>query len=555
MEQWQPIIILAAVILVFFLLGLAERRRFLARVKQELRERYGHLQERRISPSRMECVPAYFRKHAGDASIDDITWSDLEMDRLFTAMNLTYSSAGEEVLYHTLRTPLYEEDALKERDAQIRYFMEHDADREALQMLFAGMGKNERYSLYDYLDFAYTLEGEAGLKYHFLAPLLLAAAVFLLFLKTEIGIVALIVPVVVNIFWYFKTKEKVQPYIVTLKLVMGDLKAGRAVLKKELTACGAIKEQLKTALAEMKHFTNGAGFLFYTDASNGDPAGLVADYINMVLHIDMIVFYYLYRQMQAHREAIDRVHTSLGYLEMLIAAGSFQAALDAHCRPVFDGVEAAAEIYHPLIEAPVKNSYRLKGCMLLTGSNASGKSTFLKTLALNQLLAQTLYMACAEEFHTDFHRIYTSMALRDDLAHQESYFMVEIRAMQRILNAGQKKGARIACCVDEVLRGTNTVERIAASAEILKHMAAAGYFCAAATHDIELTALLEDCYENFHFTEEIRDGDVIFSYKLLQGKATTRNAIRLLSVMGYQEGLVQSAEALAEHFLQAGQWQ
>ena len=101
--------------------------------------------------------------------------------------------------------------------------------------------------------------------------------------------------------------------------------------------------------------------------------------------------------------------------------------------------------------------------------------------------------------------------------------MVEIRAMQRILEAGAKEGAKIACFVDEVLRGTNTVERIAASTEILKYMAQQGYFCAAATHDIELTSLLEEVYENYHFSEEIKDGDVLFNYRLQEGKAQTRN--------------------------------
>ena len=72
---------------------------------------------------------------------------------------------------------------------------------------------------------------------------------------------------------------------------------------------------------------------------------------------------------------------------------------------------------------------------------------------------------------------------------------------------------------------------------------------------IELTSLLEDTYENYHFSEEIRDGDVLFNYRLQNGKAQTRNAIRLLSVMGYEEQIVQRAEGLAETFLKEGVWQ
>ena len=127
--------------------------------------------------------------------------------------------------------------------------------------------------------------------------------------------------------------------------------------------------------------------------------------------------------------------------------------------------------------------------------------------------------------------------------------------MQRILDAGAREGAPIACFVDEVLRGTNTVERIAASAQILKYMSANGFFCVAATHDIELTSLLEDSYENYHFSEEIREGDVLFNYLLQSGKAQSRNAIRLLSLMGYEEEIVHRAEAMAEGFLKEGVWQ
>ena len=87
------------------------------------------------------------------------------------------------------------------------------------------------------------------------------------------------------------------------------------------------------------------------------------------------------------------------------------------------------------------------------------------------------------------------------------------------------------CFVDEVLRGTNTVERIAASTQILKSLTGSNILCFAATHDIEMTDLLRDFFDNYHFEEDIRDGDVFFNYRLMKGKAATRNAIKLLEIM------------------------
>ena len=122
------------------------------------------------------------------------------------------------------------------------------------------------------------------------------------------------------------------------------------------------------------------------------------------------------------------------------------------------------------------------------------------------------------------------------------------------MDAAAKKGERIICFIDEVLRGTNTVERIAASSEILKNLADAGVMCFAATHDIELTHILEKDYANYHFTEEVKDGNVIFSYILHDGRATSRNAIKLLEVIGYDKNIISKAEDRANEFINNGIW-
>ena len=154
-------------------------------------------------------------------------------------------------------------------------------------------------------------------------------------------------------------------------------------------------------------------------------------------------------------------------------------------------------------------------------------------------------------------RIYSSMSLQDDLESGDSYYMVEVKSIRRILEkvreaARDKK--HVLCFVDEVLRGTNTVERIAASTQILKALAGGNALCFAATHDLELTKLLGGIYDNYHFEEEIAEEDIFFPYRLKEGPAVSRNAIALLKVLGYEENLVKDAEAMAETFLCTGKW-
>ena len=143
------------------------------------------------------------------------------------------------------------------------------------------------------------------------------------------------------------------------------------------------------------------------------------------------------------------------------------------------------------------------------------------------------------------------MAVADDIASGSSYYMAEIKALKHLIDACEAPRP-VLCFVDEVLKGTNTIERIAASSQILKSLVKENTICFAATHDRELTEMLSDYYTNYHFEEEMQEDDVKFSYRLRKGPAGTRNAIKLLKIMGYDSGITDSAEQSAAGFEERG---
>ena len=145
------------------------------------------------------------------------------------------------------------------------------------------------------------------------------------------------------------------------------------------------------------------------------------------------------------------------------------------------------------------------------------------------------------------------MALTDNLLGNESYYIVEIKSLKRILDSSNLEIPML-CFIDEVLRGTNTLERIAASSSILSTMAQNHCICFAATHDLELTSILENHYHNFHFQEQITDGDVLFDYTLYDGKSNSRNAIKLLDLLGYSKEIIDNSQLSCETFLKHGVW-
>lgn len=532
---------------------------------------YGKPSEKKYPDGRLDTIAKHYRSHDAEFCLDDITWNDLSMDEVFSSIDYTFSAAGEEALYTILRCPCLSEDELKRREELISYFMTHEDDRVAISVYFAKMGRTGKYSIYDYISYMDTLGNRSNQK-HYAMLWFMLAAFLMCFVRLEIGLPAILVLITINMITYFGEKKEIDPYITTFAYFLRVLDMVRELDGYKISVIANEKKNLKKRVQKFGRFSRFSFLLIHQDnGSSGNPLDIVLDYLRMILHLNLIKFNTMLKEANEHKDDILYMIETLGYIEAMISIGCYRKSLQYYTLPVFSELGKADrkdrnnthglyadQIYHPLIAEPVSNSFSVSKGILLTGSNASGKSTFLKTIAIAQIFAQTIYTVPAKTYRTSFYRVYSSMSLRDNLSDGDSYFVVEIKAMKRILDAvcdaGDSEHTCVMSFVDEVLRGTNTVERISASTEILKSLADKGAFSFAATHDIELTQLLADEYENYHFEETIENGDICFNYMLHQGKATTRNAIRLLGVMGFEKKLIKSAEDRAQKFMESGEW-
>ncbi len=548
---------------ILFLVGqgvLADRREK-KRFERKLYESYGKRPDKEYKVERFVRIPGYYEHHKEPGQIDDITWDDLDMDQVFMRLNYTLSSSGEEVLYHMLRTPARSPEELQYFDKVVTYFMDHPDQRVTFQKLMKNLGDTGKFSLYDYLEYLHTL-GDRSNTRDTVVNLLYIPAILLLFFQLPTGLAAIAILMVYNIMTYMGIKREIEPYITSLAYIARLLGTAQETANLKLPVCERENTMLLQGKKALNKSQRGAFWVFSKagTTTGGSPLDILLDYVRMAFHVDLIFFNNMLREIGRHGEEVDGLITTLGYLESAVSIALYRASLDAEgsvwCRPDLQGHMLDAEhLHHPLIDNPVKNSISAQRGVLLTGSNASGKSTFLKTVALGALMAQTMNMVLADHYRAPMYRIYSSMSLRDDLESGESYYIVEIKSLKRILDAREEDSSMpVLCFVDEVLRGTNTVERIAAATQILVSLTGADIQCFAATHDIELTELLAQLYDNYHFEEEIREGDILFNYTLREGKANSRNAIRLLEIMGYDQSIIQRAQRQAEDFLQQGIW-
>lgn len=560
MKDFTIIGIVVLFLVIVCILGFREQRRNRKKLMAHIDASYGKsvaVDSLMAKKGGVTIRKGYYLYHQEGWHVDDITWNDLDMNRLFLSMNHCRSFAGEEVLYALLRKPKKCDEQLQEQEQVVCYFMQHMEERKKVWYVLTQMGRKNGTDFYGCLQECSKNKSNIRVALHILNLFALAFSIVMLFVSTGTGIIFLILSLSFSVLSYFKERAAVLPYYETIRQVFNLVQNGKALstVCKDMSINGlweGKKKILADSLLQLRFFSRGASL--FLGNNNGILSALMV-YFNMVFHVDLLLYRRMVLQLKQYVHIVDELFGVVGWIDAMLSLGSYRSSLPYYAIPLMEeGEEMANEIYHPLLTHPVGNDYKTEKSILLTGSNASGKSTFLRSVAINMLLAQTVGFVCCREMKTNFHRIYSSMALQDNLQKGESYFIVEIKAMKRILNAEREEGPSIVCFVDEVLRGTNTVERIAASSQILHYLSTHGVFCFAATHDMELSQLLQDSFDNYHFDEEISEDDIRFSYKLKPGQAMSRNAISLLHLMGYDDEIVEKAGLQAEDFLKNRTW-
>jgi DNA mismatch repair ATPase MutS len=207
---------------------------------------------------------------------------------------------------------------------------------------------------------------------------------------------------------------------------------------------------------------------------------------------------------------------------------------------------------HPVIKNPVANDLKMSEPILITGSNAAGKSTYIKTAALCAILAQAICVTTAQSYRAAAFRIYSSMAVTDNLSAGESYYIVEIKSLKRIFDAAEA-GGKILCVIDEVLR-VRTPSSGSPRRRRCWPLSGKGASCPSRRR---MTSSCVPCSRPIcavPFEETLGEDDMVFDYKIKPGPAGTRNAITLLKLMGFDDGIVKRAHGRANRYMENGVW-
>ncbi len=525
-----------------------------SKLKRMLRASYGKVPDPYYFDGDMNYIRAYydFRRDNGldPFLIDEITWHDLDMDRVFKRINPKRCTSGEQYLYYMLRSPAVDAASYEQRKDLIHYAQEDPERRLKVETILARLGCTRRADL---CRAFYPSEHGIGMLLLYLACLLLFLASILCAIA-GVNFYLLFLAIFLNCFVHEFGKRRSQRDYDTVNYVVNMVFAMRKLRKLHDAELDKHMQPAYESLDRLQAVIRTGG------VSTGMDSGGVEDVILTVTLLDLIAYEYLKNKLGRCHDDVFTIHEYLGRLDAAISIASYRASLGLYSEPDIDfdneigNFIHSEDMLHPLLSDPVPNDCVTEKPILITGSNASGKSTYLETVALAAIMAQSICTVLAKTYEGKAFRVFSSMALQDDLLAGESYYIVETRSLKRILDAAKENNA-ILCVVDEVLRGTNTVERIAASSEVLQAMANAGLLCLAATHDIELCDLLCGSYGLYHFEEQVGENEMLFDYVIREGKATSRNAINILQLIGFDQRIVDNAHEKATLYLKTGVWQ
>jgi len=485
------------------------------------------------------------------STVDEKTWGDLDFDSTFAKMDRNISGIGQQYLYHQLHKYESDENILKKNFELIAHLKGNRELREKIQLnLFSLTGVSSYFIAYLMLN-----KTLPNTKYYPIFSLLSLLSLLCLLLIPFNGIfffaalAILLNNLILNKIFSKKIYEYFTGFSSLNSLILSAISISKIKTDARIDEFEFLKEK-KDLLTNLK---KKLGYLVIEKESLNELALVLIEYLNMFLLFDIIAYYRSVNVLLKHQNVILEVFETVAKLDSSIAVASYLDEIPFYSNPIFhNSLEISFQnLYHPLIQNATSNSLdALTNSALITGSNMSGKTTFLKTIGINFILSQSLYISLSKEISIPKLIVRSSIRRNEELEEGKSYFFVEIESINDFVKLSEQKNQYL-FLIDEIFRGTNTVERLASSTAVLKFLDLNNKVFVT-THDVELQDLLENNFKMFHFSEQVENGNFFFNYTIKEGPCTSGNAIKLLEILDYPDSIIKEAKEIAKELLLTG---
>ncbi|WP_034921633.1 MutS-related protein [Gillisia sp. CAL575] len=531
------------ILIVMYLVGIQLRKRRSKIARKTLEEIWGKPKNEKNFDFNL--IDQFYNNHNSQKgifqSISNTTWTDLDLDDIFKFIDRTTSKIGQQYLYYKLRT-ISGVSELNRFGNLTEIFKLNPSLRLQCQVELYKLSSNKAY----YLEEIFRSQSVERSNKIWLFSFLSLAAISSIILSffNPIWFLLLIPIFFINLVFHYKNKSSIQYYLNGV----GQLATAYKVAKK-LSSSTEIESFYKDFifLKNVKAILSKIKFIEWEKKLDSEYTlfiWFISEIIKITFNIEPILFYIFQNSLKEKEEDIKQLFQFIGEIDSAISCASIQSAHANYCKPNFiSGKKVVTEdIYHPLIENCVSNNLNLENnSLLLTGSNMSGKTTFIRTFSINAILGQTLNFCFATKFEAAFFKIYSSIRISDNLMNSTSYYLEEVVRIKELIDASNQGNCNL-FILDELFKGTNTMERIAAGKSILSYLNKKNHVVMVSTHDLELTELLkEENFDLYHFSETIKNDQLSFDYKIKPGKPQSGNAIKILELYDYPLEIIRNS--------------
>jgi DNA mismatch repair ATPase MutS len=518
------------------------------KTEDRLKESFGEFKNDSFD---FDLIEKYFRKNNNSEAhqvISDKTCNDLDFNDLFTFLDRTNSRVGQQYLYNKLRTINADEHQTR-LDEEIIEKLSNDIElRVSIQKKIETLKHRDAY-------YITTLFQDAHLeppKWLFIIKILsiLSLTSLVLSFFYPIFFIVLLGLFCINFVIHFWNKNNVVQYVSSIPQLLKlnsvashlfatpFLKSLNPKLPKSITLLNQVKNRMSFFKLEAKfqgEFQIIVWFLF--------------EVFKTLFLLEPLLLFGVLKKLNTKRDDIEDVFKFVGHIDMLISIASIRHGAKTFCIPVInndDNKIIAHDVCHPLIFDCKTNSIEISNkSILLTGSNMSGKTSFIRAIGLNVITGLTINTCFASSMTFPLFRVFSAIRISDDLINDKSYYFEEVLTIKDMLLESKKEDRNL-FLLDELFKGTNTVERISGGKAVLSSLVKNNNTVLVSTHDIELTDMLSSEYELYHFSEILSDKTVGFDYKLKEGKLKNRNAIRILEINDYPKEVISEAIAISK---------
>ena len=492
-------------------------------------------------------------------ALDDRTWDDLVLDDVFERIDHTESTLGRYALYHRLRLA-HSAESLRAFESLVTRLSVDAPVRERAQLALGRLRDPHGYDLWWLArpDAVAVPGWYAAFPLLTLATLVLIPLVALrhdLFpaLGAVLGLtVVLHLAAFKRIVAVSTAFRQIAPLVATgqaLRFLHGDdIDPLVAPIRRDTRGLRRLKTISRWVSGDPLMLSAQPGM---AAVMLSDLLSVVYDYLSVILPVNAAGVYFGIARLKTDAPKLHNVMVAVGDVDAALSVASLRVGEARWTRPTFTASEspiAVTDAIHPLVADAVPNSVELSpgAGMLVTGSNMSGKSTLLRTLGVTVVMAQSLHTCFASAYSAPMLVVRSGIGRADDILAGKSYYLVEVESLLGLVQASAGQVPHL-FLLDEMFRGTNAVERIAAGQSVLIELVNEGkpHVVVAATHDNELVDLLAGPYAPFHFGDALTDQSLTFDFRLRPGRATSRNAIALLRLNGAPPALVERALASA----------